>query len=1125
MTQPTPDIHARFRENLETYLAGGLDADTAAELEAHLAACPECAAELATTRQADDALRSLFAAAAPKDDFEEKLIAGLRTPPTVRRIHPLVRYAATGVAAAVVLGAMGYYGGRLADANARGERFSLAVLRGPSADAVDRAKSASNLRQVGQAMQLYANENNYAFPTSFPDYSADMGPNTGAADARFRSPRALMAGANPASLQAKQTGWAWGDAQKDQSSGAHFGVVAGGERKPSQAAADMDFFYKSPPADADRAKQPAAPQFPAGEVANATSLNFYATTKTPNSVVNGRSIQLGIEPQKELADSAGKEQSAAQPPAQHGFGYFQPNTTMGRGWSANGDVTRETELARKPAALSKAIEAQDEKKVTDLAAVARNKDALDGARGDPALAKADALGVDKNGGAQAAKDSKLPEIRAGFALGDDAASTGLSVVKRPDPAAESQGVATPPSGTPATGPSTAASAAAAARKIIRTGTMDFEVDSFDSSFVQITKIAAEESGFVASTDSEKLPNGKVKGTVTLRCPPEHLDTLVLKLRGLGDLKTQRITAQDVTKQFTDFESQLKAARAMEERLLEIIKTGKGAVKDLVEAEKQLGVYREKIEQIEGELRYMGSQVALSTLNVSLTERDIRTPFAATEAEQVSAGIEAEDVEKARAEAIKAIDEAKGRVIESELHKLDAGQLAATLVAEVSPDAAGPLGDRLKQLGRVARWEATRKQTAQGGSGSPGQLPSNAKLERQPTRFSVSIYNLANVAPRQTTSLTLVATDVEAAYRAVLAAVNGDGKAPPIGRIVTSNLSAQKSDQVTGSVTLEVKSDQAPAIEAALRAAGSVLHLTVTENPDQNNVTSVKRGYGVTIIAAANVPAREQQTLAVASKDVQATYNKLLTLLRDPKQQARVTTSQLTEPQEDNVTGSVDFEIPAASRGVVDAVLSDGKQADVISRNVARSADAENTLADKLRMTVSIGSAERLPPRETTRLTLEAADVAKALDAAAGVGGSDARVTQRSLNQQPNGTAAARVSIDVPLSQAQSTLDQLRALGKVRAADSTRDSKVSAGPLARARFEVELENAETLVPPQEGIGASIQRGLKTALNGLLWSVQMVVVGLVLVLPFVLVIWGAWRLVRRGRRRNVPSAPTA
>src|SRR5437588_7046559 len=31
-------------------------------------------------------------------------------------------------------------------------------------ETANRAKCASNLRQIGQAMQLYANENNYAFP-------------------------------------------------------------------------------------------------------------------------------------------------------------------------------------------------------------------------------------------------------------------------------------------------------------------------------------------------------------------------------------------------------------------------------------------------------------------------------------------------------------------------------------------------------------------------------------------------------------------------------------------------------------------------------------------------------------------------------------------------------------------------------------------------------------------------------------------------------------------------------------------------------------------------------------------------------------------------------------------------
>ena len=48
-------------------------------------------------------------------------------------------------------------------------------------------------------------------------------------------------------------------------------------------------------------------------------------------------------------------------------------------------------------------------------------------------------------------------------------------------------------------------------KIIRNGQIEFEVDSFDSATLTITKIVVEEHGYVATTNSEKLPNGKVKG--------------------------------------------------------------------------------------------------------------------------------------------------------------------------------------------------------------------------------------------------------------------------------------------------------------------------------------------------------------------------------------------------------------------------------------------------------------------------------------------------------------------------------------------------------------------------------------------------------------------------------------
>src|SRR5205807_5632102 len=169
--------------------------------------------------------------------------------------------------------------------------------------------------------------------------------------------------------------------------------------------------------------------------------------------------------------------------------------------------------------------------------------------------------------------------------------------------------------------------AAVGRKVIRSGDIEFEVESFDSSVAAITKlIAAIPGGFVATVNSEKLPNGKVRGSVVVRVPPEALDMLVLDLRKElgrgGELKTLRIGSQDITKQYTDLESRLKAARTMEERLLQIIKDGKGEIKDLVAAEKELGVWRTRVEEIEGELRYYNNMVSLSTLTVNLTEKSI-----------------------------------------------------------------------------------------------------------------------------------------------------------------------------------------------------------------------------------------------------------------------------------------------------------------------------------------------------------------------------------------------------------------------------------------------------------------------------------------------------------------------
>jgi hypothetical protein len=75
--------------------------------------------------------------------------------------------------------------------------------------------------------------------------------------------------------------------------------------------------------------------------------------------------------------------------------------------------------------------------------------------------------------------------------------------------------------------------------------------------------------------------------------------------------------------------------------------------------------------------------------------------------------------------------------------------------------------------------------------------------------------------------------------------------------------------------------------------------------------------------------------------------------------------------------------------------------------------------------------------------------------------------------------------------------------------------VPVGALTRARFDVSLSNAEGLVAADRGVWATIRNGLATSLAGLLWSLQLIVIGLLLVGPWVVLGWGVWKLVRRWR----------
>ncbi|HZN62879.1 MAG TPA: DUF4349 domain-containing protein, partial [Planctomycetota bacterium] len=597
-------------------------------------------------------------------------------------------------------------------------------------------------------------------------------------------------------------------------------------------------------------------------------------------------------------------------------------------------------------------------------------------------------------------------------------------------------------------------------------------------------------------------NGKVKGTIVLRVPPESLDRLVLKLRALGDLKSQRITSEDVTKKYYDLESRLKAARTMETRLIEIIKTGKGEIKDILLAEKELGEWREKIEIFEGEIRFYSNLVSLSTLTLTLVEKDIKSSSLVTVTETVDTGIESEDVPAADKNLRTLIADAKGRITSSDLKKLAADQFSLNIACEVPPENAGVLRDRLGQLGRVARLDV-QTATSDNGTGRP----IDGKVKRSDTVFRISVYNTTNVQPRETSHLALACRDVEAAYKAIVASVGQAG-----GRVIQSSLNRLKADQVDGLVQFDVPVDKGEAVLIGLRGHGDVMSSKAIENPDSANVTKSKKGFHVVLLAMAHVAARETTTLRFAAVNVAETQRKLQDLVLDKK--GRILDARLNEDSRDNVTATLDLEIPRDERPALDALLK--ASGETLSQNVQRAPDADRVVDSKIRLILSLQTVASVGPRRIVKLGVEASDVEAAserITKAVTEGGGQLVDNQNS--RDPNGRTIAYLVYEAPLPALAGFVDQIRKAGTVRVEETRRNPLAPESGLAIGRIELTLSNEDPLIGRDAGFAAQMRDALRSVVGAAGFSLKFILIGALIVVPWVLIVWFGWKLARRVR----------
>lgn len=152
------------------------------------------------------------------------------------------------------------------------------------------------------------------------------------------------------------------------------------------------------------------------------------------------------------------------------------------------------------------------------------------------------------------------------------------------------------------------------RKIIKQGTLTFEIRNARTTGQRIAQAVAANEGFITE-ESQSEVFSRVEHRVSVRVPAPKFDALLEAIsKGADTLKSKRITAQDVTEEYVDVGSRIKTKKELESRYQQLLQKAT-KVEEMLAIEREMGTLRTDIESIEGRLRYLKDRVAFSTLTV------------------------------------------------------------------------------------------------------------------------------------------------------------------------------------------------------------------------------------------------------------------------------------------------------------------------------------------------------------------------------------------------------------------------------------------------------------------------------------------------------------------------------
>ena len=167
----------------------------------------------------------------------------------------------------------------------------------------------------------------------------------------------------------------------------------------------------------------------------------------------------------------------------------------------------------------------------------------------------------------------------------------------------------------------------AGRKIIRNAQLEVETLEFDSFISAVLGKVNALGGYVQSNNTRNRGYYNQRylrvAEMVLRVPAEKLDEFLDAVNGVGNVTSRRESTNDVTESYVDIEARLASLRTEYETLLGLLERAE-TLEEIITLQDRLTSVRYEIESYEARQRSYDSQIAFSTVTMSITEVERET---------------------------------------------------------------------------------------------------------------------------------------------------------------------------------------------------------------------------------------------------------------------------------------------------------------------------------------------------------------------------------------------------------------------------------------------------------------------------------------------------------------------